>query len=49
VTFALLRPDTVAELNDLPIKYVNGGMVYIRDVAQVRNGYAVQSNIVNQD
>jgi multidrug efflux pump subunit AcrB len=42
-------PDTVAELNDLPIKYVNGGMVYIRDVAQVRNGYAVQSNIVNQD
>jgi CzcA family heavy metal efflux pump len=42
-------PDTVAELNDLPIKYVNGGMVYIRDVAQVRDGYAVQSNIVNQD
>jgi len=42
-------PDTVAELNDLPIKYVNGGMVYIRDVAQVRDGFAVQSNIVNQD
>src|SRR5215813_13619135 len=42
-------PDTVAEMNDLPIKYVNGGMVYIRDVAQVRDGYAVQSNIVNQD
>jgi len=42
-------PDTVAELNDLPIKYVNGGMVYIRDVAHVRDGYAVQSNIVNQD
>jgi CzcA family heavy metal efflux pump len=42
-------PDTVAELNDLPIKYVNGGMVYIRDVAQVRDGNAVQSNIVNQD
>jgi multidrug efflux pump subunit AcrB len=42
-------PDTVAELNDLPIKYVNSGMVYIRDVAQVRDGFAVQSNIVNQD
>ena len=42
-------PDTVAELNDLPIKYVNGGMVYIRDVAQVRDGNAVQSNIVNQN
>jgi len=42
-------PDTVAELNDLPIKYVNGGMVYIRDVAQVRDGFAVQNNIVNQD
>ena len=42
-------PDTVAEMNELPIKYINGGMVYIRDVAQVRDGAAVQTNIVNQD
>jgi multidrug efflux pump subunit AcrB len=40
-------PETVEALNDLPIKSVNGAMVYIRDVAQVRDGFAVQSNIVN--
>ena len=39
-------PDTVAGLNDLPIKTVNGATVYIKDVAQVRDGYAVQQNIV---
>ncbi len=33
-------------LNDLPIKVVNGATVYIKDVAQVRDGYAVQTSIV---
>ncbi len=42
-------PEAVAALNDLPIKQVNGATVYIRDVAQVRDGYAVQTNIVRQD
>ncbi len=42
-------PETVAALNDLPIKQVNGAMVYIRDVAQVRDGSSVQTNIVRQD
>ena len=42
-------PDTVAALNDVPIKQVNGSMVYIRDVAHVRDGFAVQTNIVRQD
>ncbi len=42
-------PDVVSALNDLPIKQVNGAVVYIRDVAQVRDGYAVQTNIVRQD
>jgi multidrug efflux pump subunit AcrB len=42
-------PDTVALLNDLPIKQVNGAMVYIRDVAQVRDGAAVQINMVRKD
>ena len=36
-------------LNDLPIKQVNGAMVYIRDVANVRDGFAVQTNIVSQN
>ena len=39
-------PDTVAALNDLPIKQVNGKVVYIHDVAHVRDGFAVQQNIV---
>ena len=41
-------PDSVEGLNNLPIKQVNGAVVYIRDVAQVRDGYAVQTNIVSQ-
>ena len=33
----------------LPIKTVNGGSIFIRDVANVRDGFAVQQNIVRQD
>jgi multidrug efflux pump subunit AcrB len=40
-------PLNFAELANLPIKTVNGAMVYIRDVAQVRDGYAPQTNIVH--
>ncbi len=42
-------PLRVQELNDLPIKTVNGATVYMRDVAQVRDGYAVQTNIVREN
>ncbi len=42
-------PDAVAALNDLPVKVVNGATVYVRDVAHVRDGFAVQTNIVRQD
>jgi multidrug efflux pump subunit AcrB len=42
-------PKAVEELNDLPIKTVNGATIYIRDVAQVRDGYAPQQNIVHKD
>jgi multidrug efflux pump subunit AcrB len=42
-------PDTIAALNDLPIKQVNGKVVYVHDVAQVRDGFAVQQNIVASD
>ena len=42
-------PDAVAALNDLPVKTVNGAMVYLRDVANVRDGFAVQTNMVRQD
>jgi CzcA family heavy metal efflux pump len=40
-------PEIVDELNRLPIKFVNGAVVYVGDVAQVRDGYAVQTNIVH--
>ncbi|MEH2193508.1 MAG: efflux RND transporter permease subunit [Nostoc sp.] len=42
-------PDVVTALNDLPIKQVNGTVIYIRNVAQVRDGFGVQSNIVRQN
>src|SRR5436190_12683112 len=42
-------PDTIAALNDLPIKQVNSSVVYVRDVAQVRDGAAVQQNIIATD
>jgi multidrug efflux pump subunit AcrB len=42
-------PEKVAELNDLPIRSVNGAMVYVRDVAHVRDGFPPQTNIVRVD
>ena len=32
-------------LNDVPIKTVNGSLVYMRDVAHVRDGWSVQQNV----
>jgi multidrug efflux pump subunit AcrB len=40
-------PLKMQELGDLPIKTVNGAMVYIRDVAHVRDGNPPQTNIVH--
>jgi multidrug efflux pump subunit AcrB len=37
----------IADLGNLPIKTVNGAMVYVRDVAQVRDGNPPQTNIVH--
>ena len=42
-------PTRIAELNNLPIRSVNGAMVYIRDVAHVRDGFPPQTNIVRVD
>jgi len=39
-------PVVLDELNNLPIKTVNGATIYMKDVAQVRNGFSVQNNIV---
>ncbi|OYD94647.1 RND transporter [Nostoc sp. 'Peltigera membranacea cyanobiont' 210A] len=42
-------PQVLDALNNLPIKQINGTVIYIRDVAQVHDGFAVQNNIVRRD
>ncbi|HMD77146.1 MAG TPA: efflux RND transporter permease subunit [Terracidiphilus sp.] len=42
-------PDAVDELNNLPIKTANGAVIYIRDVAHVRDGNPPQANVVRVD
>ena len=42
-------PQTIQELNDLPIKAVGGSTIYVRDVAYVRDGFPPQTNIVRVD
>ncbi|HTP51446.1 MAG TPA: efflux RND transporter permease subunit [Anaeromyxobacteraceae bacterium] len=39
-------PSSVAALNDLPVKTVNGSTIYLRDVAHVRDGFVPQTNVV---
>jgi multidrug efflux pump subunit AcrB len=42
-------PATIDDLNMMPVKFVNGATVFLKDVAQVRDGSLVQQNIVRQD
>ncbi|WP_175837134.1 efflux RND transporter permease subunit [Burkholderia anthina] len=42
-------PTAIDELNALPIKSVDGTLIYMRDVAHVRDGYPPQPNIVRVD
>src|SRR5437879_8204222 len=39
-------PDVVDAFNNIPVKSVNGVPDYVKDVAHVRDGYAIQTNIV---
>jgi CzcA family heavy metal efflux pump len=43
------NPRTVAELNDMPVTTRNGTVIYVRDVANVRDGYPPQTNMVRRD
>ncbi len=43
------QPSSVEQLNNIPIKQVNGATVYLRDVGHVRDAWAVQQNIVRTD
>jgi multidrug efflux pump subunit AcrB len=42
-------PDSIAALNNLPIKTVNGATIYIRDIGNVRDGFPPQTNVVRVD
>jgi len=42
-------PDVIAGFNDIPVKTVDGVPVYIKDVAHVRMGSMVQTNVVRRD
>jgi CzcA family heavy metal efflux pump len=42
-------PTVLDQLNDLPVKSSNGAVVYMRDVAQVHEGFAIQQNIVRMN
>jgi CzcA family heavy metal efflux pump len=42
-------PSEISGLNDLPVRTVNGATTYLRDVAQVRDGFSPQTNVVRQD
>src|SRR3989449_1383565 len=42
-------PTTIKALNSIPVKFVNGATVFVRDVGQVRDASAVQQNIVRQN
>ena len=42
-------PSAIAAFNDLPIKTVNGTVIYMRDVAYVHDGSPPQTNVVHVD
>jgi multidrug efflux pump subunit AcrB len=42
-------PQMIAAFNSMPVKTVNGVPIYVRDVANVHMGYAVQTNVVRRD
>jgi multidrug efflux pump subunit AcrB len=42
-------PASIADLNVMPVKFVNGATIFLKDVAQVRDGSLVQQNIVRED
>src|ERR1700728_1712005 len=42
-------PASIHDLNMMPVKFVNGATVLLKDVAQVRDGSLVQQNIVREN
>jgi multidrug efflux pump subunit AcrB len=44
-----VTPCTIAKLGEIPIKQVDTKTIYLRDVARVSDGFALQTNVVRQD
>ena len=44
-----LSPETAAAFHDLPLRAVDGRVIFLRDVANVRDGGAVQTNVARMD
>ena len=42
-------PEILSDLNKIPIRYANGAMVYVGDVAFVHDGFNPQTNLVRRD
>jgi hypothetical protein len=42
-------PTSLDDLNNIPIRYTNGPTVFLKDVGQVHDGWAVQQNIVHEN
>lgn len=42
-------PATIDDLNNIPIKVVNGATVFVKDVGQVHDGWLVQQNVVREN
>lgn len=42
-------PASIDELNNIPIKVVNGATIFVKDVGQVHDGWLVQQNVVRED
>jgi len=42
-------PEALEDINDIPIRYVNGAMVHIRDVAFAHDGFTPQTSLVHRD
>ena len=42
-------PATIDDLNMIPVKFMKGSTIFLKDVAQVRDGSMVQQNIVRED
>jgi multidrug efflux pump subunit AcrB len=42
-------PTTIDDLNNIPVKFINGATVFVKDIGQVHDGWAVQQNIVRTD